>query len=106
MAEMTPPATNETETLQEAESVEPSAVALATTRDGDTPEKKLVKKIIRKKRRPARPQVDPSEVKTGELPQQTGTVFNIWYNKWSGGDREDKYLSKHHAEGRCNIRED
>ncbi|CAI4213804.1 unnamed protein product [Parascedosporium putredinis] len=36
-------------------------------------------------------------------PPQTGTVFNIWYNKWSGGDNEDKYLSKTHAKGRCNI---
>lgn len=67
---------------------------------------KVTKKVVKKKRRPARPQVDPSTVKTGELPPQTGTVFNIWYNKWSGGDREDKYLSKHHAEGRCKIAKD
>ncbi|KAI9807306.1 MAG: Pre-mRNA-splicing factor [Piccolia ochrophora] len=64
------------------------------------------KTIIRKKRRPARPQVDPSSIKTSELPPQTGTIFNIWYNKWSGGDREDKYLSKTHAEGRCSIAKD
>lgn len=61
-----------------------------------------IKKIIRKKRRPARPQVDPSFINS-EPPPQTGTVFNIWYNKWSGGDNEDKYLSKTHAKGRCNI---
>lgn len=66
---------------------------------------KKVKKIIRKKRRPARPQVDPSFI-TSEPPPQTGTVFNIWYNKWSGGDNEDKYLSKTHAKGRCNIAQD
>ncbi|KAM0273238.1 hypothetical protein ACHAQH_008374 [Verticillium albo-atrum] len=64
-----------------------------------------VKKIIRKKRRPARPQVDPSFI-TSEPPPQTGTIFNIWYNKWSGGDREDKYLSKTHAKGRCNVAKD
>ncbi|KAI9683814.1 MAG: Pre-mRNA-splicing factor [Trizodia sp. TS-e1964] len=65
------------------------------------------KKIIKvKKRRPARPQVDPSALKTGELPAQTGTIFNIWYNKWSGGDREDKYASKTHAESRCSIVKD
>ncbi|KAI9772974.1 MAG: Pre-mRNA-splicing factor [Geoglossum simile] len=69
-------------------------------------ERKVVKKVIRKKRRPARPQVDPSTLKAGELPPQTGTVFNIWYNKWSGGDREDKYASKVHAESRCNIARD
>ncbi|KAH0562565.1 Pre-mRNA-splicing factor [Trichoglossum hirsutum] len=73
------------------------------TQDG---EKKAVKKVIKKKRRPARPQVDPSTLRAGELPPQTGTVFNIWYNKWSGGDREDKYASKVHAESRCNIAKD
>ncbi|EWC45059.1 pre-mRNA-splicing factor cwc2 [Drechslerella stenobrocha 248] len=26
--------------------------------------------------------------------------------QWSGGDREDKYISKHHAEGRCDIAKD
>ncbi|KAK4697318.1 hypothetical protein P7C71_g737, partial [Lecanoromycetidae sp. Uapishka_2] len=41
-----------------------------------------------------------------EPPPQTGTIFNIWYNKWSGGDREDKYLSKTAAAGRCNISKD
>ena len=77
------------------------STALATT-DG-SPAKKLIKK---KKRRPARPQVDPETFKGGEIPVQTGTVFNIWYNKWSGGDREDKYISKAHAPGRCNIAKD
>jgi len=37
---------------------------------------KKVRKIIRKKRRPARPQVDPSTFKN-EPPPQTGTIFNI-----------------------------
>ncbi len=41
-----------------------------------------------------------------EPPPQTGTIFNIWYNKWSGGDREDKYLSKTAAAGRCNVAKD
>lgn len=77
-----------------------TATALTTT----NPEKKI-KKIIRKKRRPARPQVDPSTFKN-EPPPPTGTIFNIWYNKWSGGDREDKYLSKTAAPSRCNIARD
>lgn len=42
---------------------------------------KKTKKIIRKKRRPARVQVDPSEIKS-EQPPQTGDLFNIWYSKW------------------------
>lgn len=68
-------------------------------------EGKKVKKIIRRKRRPARPQVDAATFKT-EAPAPTGTIFNIWYNKWSGGDREDKYLSKTAAQGRCNVAKD
>lgn len=75
---------------------EPTGSALATSK------KKVVK---RKKRRPARPQVDAATFKT-EPPPQTGTIFNIWYNKWSGGDREDKYLSKHAAPSRCNVARD
>ena len=73
--------------------------------DHGEPEVKKTKKIVRKKRRPARPQVDPSTMKS-EPPPQTGTIFNIWYNKWSGGDREDKYLSKTPAAGRCNVAKD
>lgn len=72
------------------------------TEEAGVPQPKKTKTIIRKKRRPARPQVDPSTIKS-EPPPQTGTIFNIWYNKWSGGDREDKYLSKTAAPGRCNI---
>ena len=73
---------------------------ITTNADG-----KRVKKIIRRKRRPARPQVDSATFKP-EAPPATGTIFNIWYNKWSGGDREDKYLSQTAAQGRCNIAKD
>ncbi|KAL4919469.1 hypothetical protein BDW62DRAFT_178989, partial [Aspergillus aurantiobrunneus] len=81
-----------------------SETAVTVTTDADGTQKKT-KKIIRRKRRPARPQVDPATVKS-EPPPQTGTVFNIWFNKWSGGDREDKYLSKHAAPSRCNVAKD
>jgi Torus domain/RNA recognition motif. (a.k.a. RRM, RBD, or RNP domain) len=74
-----------------------------TSTDLEPPQKKT--KLIRRKRRPARPQVDPSTI-TSEPPPQTGTIFNIWYNKWSGGDREDAYLSKTAAKNRCNISKD
>ncbi|KAJ9617993.1 uncharacterized protein PV06_09276 [Exophiala oligosperma] len=93
-----------------AEDSAATTTALTTTTNNDTtlassepPAKKT--KLIRRKRRPARPQVDPSTVKS-EPPPQTGTIFNIWYNKWSGGDREDAYLSKTAAPSRCNIRND
>lgn len=82
-----------------------STAVVTTSQEVSAPTERKVKKIIRKKRRPARPQVDPSTI-TSEPPPQTGTIFNIWYNKWSGGDREDKYLSKTAAKGRCNIAKD
>ncbi|KTW28960.1 hypothetical protein T552_01590 [Pneumocystis carinii B80] len=66
-------------------------------------EKSVEKK---KKRRPARRQVEGRE-RTGELmPPQTGQVFNIWYGKWAGGDKEDKYINKNKSETRCNIKRD
>lgn len=94
------------ETQDGATSTELVPADTDTTVSAPVPEgERKVKKIIRRKRRPARPQVDPSEVKS-EAPPQTGIVFNIWYNKWSGGDREDKYLSQTHAKGRCVIATD
>jgi hypothetical protein len=87
-------------------SPKPASQALskpAAETTNELPNKKT--KIIRRKRRPARPQVDPSTIKS-EPPPQTGTIFNIWYNKWSGGDREDAYLSKTAAPSRCNISRD
>ncbi|KAK2595158.1 Pre-mRNA-splicing factor [Conoideocrella luteorostrata] len=92
----------------EGDAAEPMAVAT-------TEKKTTVKKIIRKKkrlakdeppallRRPARVQMDPSEF-TSEPPPQIGTTFNIWYNKWAGGDREAQQQTK--AKGRCNIATD
>jgi hypothetical protein len=78
-------------------------VALTTTNNGT--EVRKVKKIIRRKRRPARAQVDPATFKREE-PAATGTIYNIWYNKWSGGDREDSYLNKTAAQTRCVIARD
>ncbi|TEA17948.1 Pre-mRNA-splicing factor CWC2 [Colletotrichum sidae] len=95
-----------TEPVDNAPEEQAQETALTTTStEVAAPAERKVKKIVRKKRRPARPQVDPSFI-TSEPPPQTGTIFNIWYNKWSGGDREDKYLSKTHAKGRCNVAKD
>nr|OQO22567.1 Pre-mRNA-splicing factor cwc2 [Rachicladosporium sp. CCFEE 5018] len=83
---------------------DPSNTALTTTttsEDALVPKTRKTK-IIKRKRRPARPQQDPSTFTTAP-PPQTGTIFNIWYNKWSGGDREDALSSKHAAKGRCNV---
>ncbi|GAB0133795.1 Pre-mRNA-splicing factor [Epichloe bromicola] len=68
-----------------------------------TGQKRVVKKIVRKKKRPARVQMDPSEF-SSEPPPQTGTTYNIWFNKWAGGDREAYQQTK--AKGRCNIARD
>lgn len=91
-------------TTTDAAAADDGTVTVANPDEATTAVKKT-KKIIRRKKRPARPQVDPATIKS-EPPPQTGTVFNIWFNKWSGGDREDKYSSKHAAVGRCNVAKD
>lgn len=95
--ELAPASLDDTDSMA-LTTVDADSTAIAASEGG----KKKMKKIVKKKRRPARPQVDPATFKT-EPPAQTGTIFNIWYNKWSGGDREDAYMSKHAAKGRCNA---
>ncbi|CCL98650.1 uncharacterized protein FIBRA_00652 [Fibroporia radiculosa] len=58
-----------------------------------------------KKLKPARKQVKPGDVEKKEAPQ-TGKEYNIWYNKWAGGDREDSYSNKVKSQTRCNIKKD
>ncbi|ODQ65887.1 hypothetical protein NADFUDRAFT_46487 [Nadsonia fulvescens var. elongata DSM 6958] len=60
-----------------------------------------------KKRKPraARVQVDPDTI-TDKTAAQTGTIYNIWYNKWSGGDKEDGSANQQKADGRCLIARD
>jgi len=89
---------------------EPEGALIPHSPDSDAPAAdttivKKTKKIIRRKKRPARTQVDPSFVKS-EPPPQTGTIFNIWYAKWSGGDRGDQQDLNTPAPGRCNIARD
>ncbi|KAJ6107392.1 Pre-mRNA-splicing factor cwc2 [Penicillium sp. IBT 18751x] len=90
--------------------VEPEGAIVSNSPENDAPAAdtavvKKTKKIIRRKKRPARIQVDPSFVKS-EPPPQTGTIFNIWYAKWSGGDRGDQQDLNTPAPGRCNIARD
>jgi hypothetical protein len=83
---------------QTEESTDAQTALTRLSADGDNadgaPQKKT-KKIIRRKRRPARPQVDPSTIKS-EPPPQTGTIFNIWYNKWSGQYNLHSALIEYH----------
>ncbi|KAH7913786.1 hypothetical protein BJ138DRAFT_1145259 [Hygrophoropsis aurantiaca] len=65
----------------------------------------VVKAKPAKKLKPARKQVKPGDVEKKETPQ-TGKEYNIWYNKWAGGDREDSYSNKVKSQTRCNIRKD
>ncbi|KAF8072056.1 hypothetical protein FPV67DRAFT_1411165 [Lyophyllum atratum] len=65
----------------------------------------VVVKPKTKKLKPARKQVKPGEVEKVETPQ-TGKEYNIWYNKWAGGDREDSYSNKVKSQTRCNIKRD
>ncbi|ETW83344.1 hypothetical protein HETIRDRAFT_474500 [Heterobasidion irregulare TC 32-1] len=58
-----------------------------------------------KKQKPARKQVKPGDVEKKETPQ-TGKEYNIWYNKWAGGDREDSYSNKTKSQTRCSIKRD
>ncbi|KAF2404518.1 hypothetical protein EJ06DRAFT_503782 [Trichodelitschia bisporula] len=98
---LSPPAATEDAFQLPAEATESSSASALTTTTGTKKVKKIIKKV--KKRRPARPQVDPATFKS-EPPPQTGTIFNIWYNKWSGGDRDAN--TQHAAASRCNIARD
>jgi len=66
-------------------------------------QQQVVKK--QKKLKPARKQVAPGQVEKKEAPQ-TGKEYNIWYNKWAGGDREDSYSNKTKSQTRCHIKKD
>ena len=57
---------------------------------------------VSKNRSPARVQLDPSLVKENSKPDQTGQVFNIWYNKWTGGENNGR-RGITHAKHRCNV---
>ncbi|RFU33152.1 hypothetical protein B7463_g3180, partial [Scytalidium lignicola] len=94
---------NVSASIGESPSDMPDQVLVATAPPPDGSDSQKTRKIIRrKKRRPARPQVEYGAFES-EPPPQTGVIFNIWYNKWSGGDRESSYANQTHAKGRCNI---
>ncbi|TFK18185.1 hypothetical protein FA15DRAFT_603758 [Coprinopsis marcescibilis] len=63
------------------------------------------KKAKSKKLKPARKQVNAGDVVKTEA-VQTGKEYNIWYNKWAGGDREDSYSNKTKSQTRCNVKKD
>ena len=67
------------ETTEEISAAADDKALVTTNAEG----KRVVKKIIKKKKRPARPQVDPATFKT-EPPPQTGAYLN---SEWWLADR-------------------
>jgi hypothetical protein len=70
------PVKRDADTMDDASDIPESISVPAATEDNalvtiNTDGKKVIKKIIKKKKRPARPQVDPATFKT-EPPPQTG----------------------------------
>ncbi|OCF61099.1 pre-mRNA-splicing factor CWC2 [Kwoniella mangroviensis CBS 10435] len=59
----------------------------------------------KRKLRPARKQVAEGEVDKSEA-IQPGKEYNIWYNKWAGGDKEDALANKTLSQTRCIIARD
>lgn len=97
------PTSNELTNKRPDEEVEVEEKNEETSLTTTNPEKKMKKVKKVKKRRPARVQMDPATFKS-EPPPQTGTTFNIWYNKWAGGDRD--VATQHSAPNRCNVAKD
>ena len=85
-----------------AETDPTESTALTTT--GEPPAKKTKRiKVPKSKKRPARAQVDRATFKM-PTPELSGTIYNIWYNKQSGGDSDQQLQFA--APSRCNIARD
>ncbi|GMK57605.1 hypothetical protein CspeluHIS016_0404390 [Cutaneotrichosporon spelunceum] len=61
--------------------------------------------VQKRKLRPARRQVKVGEVDLTEK-VQPGKEYNIWYNKWAGGDKEDALANQTLSQTRCVIARD
>ena len=66
--------------------------------------------VATSKPRPARKQITPQELESikvaADKSAQTGVTYNIWHNKWAGGDSYDAAASHRKAETRCDIARD
>ncbi|WAQ87302.1 hypothetical protein PtA15_8A206 [Puccinia triticina] len=70
-----------------------------------TAEQPVVRKKV--KRRPARKQVTLEQAAAvKKQPEQNGQTYNVWYNKWAGGDRYDSSTQKEKSQTRCKIATD
>lgn len=90
--------------------MEPNVVvakAASTSQSMTEPSSVLVKALTS---RPARKQISHRDLEnlrqSNDKANQTGLSYNIWYNKWSGGDREDGSSNKTKASTRVNTARD
>ncbi|KDN38269.1 hypothetical protein K437DRAFT_259466 [Tilletiaria anomala UBC 951] len=62
------------------------------------------------KPRPARKQITPEGLEAikaaADKSAQSGVTYNLWYNKWAGGDSYDAAANNRKAETRCDISRD
>lgn len=65
----------------------------------------MLEKFTVKQTRPARVQCEKHDLTSDDLAHQPGTVFNIWYRKWAGGDT-DKALQNRRSPYRCRVSRD
>ncbi|EGG03594.1 uncharacterized protein MELLADRAFT_117275 [Melampsora larici-populina 98AG31] len=80
---------------QESENVQTNSI----------PENNPLRKKV--KRRRARKQVTLEEAGSfKKQPEQSGQTYNVWYNKWAGGDKYDSYSQKEKSKTRCKISTD
>ncbi|OLL26910.1 Pre-mRNA-splicing factor cwc2 [Neolecta irregularis DAH-3] len=77
------------------------------SQDNEGPQDQTISVPIQKKRKrkPARKQVESRKYGHEHVPV-AGTVWNIWYGRWSGGDRDDEYMNQNHSDTRCDIAKD
>ncbi|UZJ51016.1 hypothetical protein CBS101457_000336 [Exobasidium rhododendri] len=85
----------------------PTAMATMASSSRSVPDLAVTRQITS---RPARKQITHRDLEnlrqSNDKANQTGLSYNIWYNKWSGGDREDGGSNKTKAANRVVISRD
>jgi hypothetical protein len=95
--------TTKAEVLSDDETPGNAETAVATTNPEQQTKRVKKVKVKKAKKRPARAQVDRATFKM-PTPEASGTIYNIWYNKQSGGDSDQQ--QQFAAPSRCNIARD
>ncbi|CAO1621433.1 unnamed protein product [Parajaminaea phylloscopi] len=86
----------------------PGEVQVVASTSASAVDSATSKSVTRYKPRPARRQITLQRLEQirqqASKNSQSGVSYNIWYEKWSGGDKEDH--TKYHSETRCDIARD